>query len=876
MRLGPILLIALCVSGHAFADDGGGAQDSDRVAPEQNTILADNTGLPAIPVELSDYLDKASNAVGLSFIFNTRIVEGKTVDPTQAQLSKADVERNLQKVGLALHRIDSATYVVKSGSSGVSAAVTATTQKAGLALPDVVLVSGTRLASNTTSAFGQSVTLDRTTLDQFNDTTTEQVIFSLPQNISVITSNNTALFGSIAGLNLADLRGLGSQRTSVFVDGYQQTLTVSGNGSIAGFDLNAIPQQFLERIELETGPSAARRNARALAGSINFTLRKSIDELEAGGRIGTSERGDAEEISVYALTGRSFAEGAGSVTFGAAANILQGLIGEDRPETAIPFGFSPDGEFLPGFGRSPIGPNAAVGGVVLDDGEIIGFSAERSIFRRSDGTYGVGITEDSQRFNWSGALNTVLPQERGYLYAAGDYEVTPDLTLSTRTTASKVRTEVSIEALPTTFGRGANSDFGDATAVNFSSPIVPSQLRSEVNDIFGPTVETLLLTRRFTEVGLRRDQLDRLYLDTVVDLEYNSRRIGQFNAFYRYGRNSTKQTLTNRVDLERLNLSLQPDQCLLTPGCVSINLLDGSRLSEGAADFIRSTPVTRRLVSSDQQLGVHWLSGGSQSKDSRLNLNAGVEYTRTRLDERTDEDQNSILGSFRYTDFTADLESVDLVGGLSWQPQPPSFIPGEVGFSINARGTFSPDHETAHNLEFAASWRPIKTIELFSNVHLGERPPTIAELFVIGGTDNFFTLDPCSSSQASQNNVIETNCQSSSPLGVGDVDVTAGLATRGLFGNPNLENENFRSFIYGVRYTDKINTSWASINLNLSFAWLEYELENEIAVGIDPLSSCLSSLDLSDENCGENALTGNPIIERDPVSRRLVRYDEVL
>ncbi|MEM9897758.1 MAG: TonB-dependent receptor plug domain-containing protein, partial [Pseudomonadota bacterium] len=424
------------MSERAFADDGGDAQSIDRVTPEQNTILADNTSLPAKPVELSDYLSQAGNAAGLSFIFNTRIVEGKTVDPTEARLSKADVERTLQKVGLALHRIDAATYVVKSGSSSASAVVNTSFQKAEPALADVVLVSGTRLASVSTGTFGQTVAFDRTTLDQFNEVTTEQVIFSLPQNISAITSNNTALLGSTAGLNLADLRGLGEQRTSVFIDGYQQTLTVAGSGTTAGFDLNAIPQQFLERIELETGPSAARRGARAVAGSINFVFRKPIDQLETGARVGMSERGDAEEISLYAMTGQSFAGGAGSVSLGLAANVLQGLTGEERESTATPFGFSPSGEFLPGFGNSPNGPEASINGVTFSDGQVLGLLPGNAIYRRADGTYSQGIEGTDQLFNALAALNTVIPQERGYGFLAAEFEARPGVKLSARTSVS--------------------------------------------------------------------------------------------------------------------------------------------------------------------------------------------------------------------------------------------------------------------------------------------------------------------------------------------------------------------------------------------------------------------------------------------------------
>lgn len=89
--------------------------------------------------------------------------------------------------------------------------------------------------------------------------------------LSPETSNNT-VFAS--GLNNTDLRGLGSNRTLVLVNGRR---FVSGAPGSAAVDLNNIPTAMIERIEISTGGASAVYGSDAIAGVVNIITKKSYD-----------------------------------------------------------------------------------------------------------------------------------------------------------------------------------------------------------------------------------------------------------------------------------------------------------------------------------------------------------------------------------------------------------------------------------------------------------------------------------------------------------------------------------------------------------------------------------------------------------------------
>src|SRR4029453_5603560 len=84
----------------------------------------------------------------------------------------------------------------------------------------------------------------------------------------------------------------------------------NGNGET---DLNVIPPALIESVEIVTGGASAVYGSDAIAGVVNFRLRREFGGGELGGRWGQTDRGDGEEYDVSLTAGTDFAGGRGSV-----------------------------------------------------------------------------------------------------------------------------------------------------------------------------------------------------------------------------------------------------------------------------------------------------------------------------------------------------------------------------------------------------------------------------------------------------------------------------------------------------------------------------------------------------------------------------------
>src|SRR5687767_12057358 len=104
----------------------------------------------------------------------------------------------------------------------------------------------------------------------------------LPQLRSTFAQQNPGLGIGIAGLNLLDLRGLGTQRTLVLVNGRRHVPADILNNAVSP-DINSIPNDLIERVDIVTGGNSAIYGSDAIAGVVNFVLRRNYEGLQVRG-----------------------------------------------------------------------------------------------------------------------------------------------------------------------------------------------------------------------------------------------------------------------------------------------------------------------------------------------------------------------------------------------------------------------------------------------------------------------------------------------------------------------------------------------------------------------------------------------------------------
>ncbi|MGA9658114.1 MAG: TonB-dependent receptor, partial [Asticcacaulis sp.] len=110
------------------------------------------------------------------------------------------------------------------------------------------------------------------------------------------------------GISSISLRGLGSQRTLVMLNG--RRLPPAGvGGTVSAVDLNTIPDSLIQRYEILKDGASSIYGSDAVAGVINVITRKNVDGLEFSTTLKQSEHGGADQYQYDLLWGKTFDKG---------------------------------------------------------------------------------------------------------------------------------------------------------------------------------------------------------------------------------------------------------------------------------------------------------------------------------------------------------------------------------------------------------------------------------------------------------------------------------------------------------------------------------------------------------------------------------------
>ncbi len=174
---------------------------------------------------------------------------------------------------------------------------------------DRVTVTGTRIAREGFVTPSPVTAVSAEDIRATGAVTIGDLMTKLPQLTPTFTLGNSTRFIGTAGLGLLDLRGLGDSRTLVLVNGRRHVGGTPGSTSV---DVNTIPVEWIERVEVITGGASAVYGADAIAGAVNFILKKSFDGMEMRGQIGRADESSfGREFASFSI-GDDFADGRGT------------------------------------------------------------------------------------------------------------------------------------------------------------------------------------------------------------------------------------------------------------------------------------------------------------------------------------------------------------------------------------------------------------------------------------------------------------------------------------------------------------------------------------------------------------------------------------
>jgi outer membrane receptor protein involved in Fe transport len=751
--------------------------------------------------------------------------------------------------------------LLAAGATGAGTYVpVAAAQDEGL---EQVVVTGSRIAttgieSPTPLQIVGAEDIDTSGVANLQDLLLQNPAFGTP----TISRTNSNFQTSSAGVATVDLRNLGTARTLVLVNGRRFVAGIPGEAAV---DLNTIPQQFIERVEILTGGASSVYGSDAVAGVVNIIYKKDFEGVELEGQYGGSAEGDSHETQVGLTLGTSTADGRGNIMLHAGYTDQGAVFSRDRKRSDVdqasygayftylaedfftpvrPFfsSFAPQGRFFAGASQFTFGPDNT-----LEEG----FSANGN------------ATLPARGFNRSAYRTIAVPVERYLLAGQGSYEFAEGHSAFVEGTYASTHSETELEPYPL----GSDDIFagsGGATPIEFNvngqllpNPFVPQQVFDAATDSDGDGFRDIFFTRRMAELGGRGNVADRDTFRVVAgfqgDLPFKD---WNYEAYYGFGQTKEAQTSGGQVnvlnfrnaltavrDVQDLDADLDTNEIICVDataraqGCVPVNVFGHNSITPAAAAYINA-PGSLTTFTSEKLAGLNLTGSIFDLPAGPLGVAVGAEYrdeyARSEFDALQQAGLNagnaipSTEGSFDV--FESYIEfNVPILADLPFADQ------------LNARAAYRfSDYSTVGNTDswnVGLEWAPIPQVRFRATRALSTRAPNINELYS-PASETFPTAiaDPCVGVTLTTPGAVADNCRA-------DPGVLLNIQENGAFtrtqadqqgvagfdsGNPDLGEEEGKSWTIGVVITpDNID---ALRNFSLTVDYSKIEIDQAIVL----------------------------------------------
>ncbi|RYV03382.1 TonB-dependent receptor [Shewanella sp. OPT22] len=158
-----------------------------------------------------------------------------------------------------------------------------------------------------------------------------EVLNELPALANTYSLANSGRFIGTAGLNILDLRNMGTDRTLVLVNGKRHVSSAAGSAAV---DTNTIPSVWIDRVEIITGGASAVYGADAVTGVVNFILKENIEGLDVSFTRGFADDNPYNNGKYTFSYGTNFDDGNGNIAVAVEYSEQDRLKASDRKITS--------------------------------------------------------------------------------------------------------------------------------------------------------------------------------------------------------------------------------------------------------------------------------------------------------------------------------------------------------------------------------------------------------------------------------------------------------------------------------------------------------------------------------------------------------------
>lgn len=397
-----------------------------------------------------------------------------------------------------------------------------------------VVVTGSHLSSPSVQYASPVSVLSPQAILAGGSTTIDAAITALPQ----VVASQDQFSGDGDGLSTVNLRGLGTSRTLVLVDG-RRYIAADYTQVV---DLNTIPEALVERVDVVTGGRSAVYGSDAIAGVVNFILKKNFSGVEAEAHYGETQYGDGGELRLSSVLGINSEADRGNLTLFGEYGKRDAVLSINRAYAATALQDSPNG--------APLIPG---GSSAIPGGRLSGLGNSPSMMFLPNGTL---VPYDGSLYNYNPNLDLQVPSERRIVGAMGHYDLAPHVTLYEE--AEFVDVDSYTTGPP-------NPGFGTPVTLQVDSPFFPVSTQAYLAQ-FDPTGTGYVnagITKRWVDFGDEVFNYDRQAIRTVTGLRGDIASGWTYDAYFNYSNSNGYLDQPNSLSQSRLQNAL--DTAFLDP-----------------------------------------------------------------------------------------------------------------------------------------------------------------------------------------------------------------------------------------------------------------------------------------------------------------------
>ena len=540
-----------------------------------------------------------------------------------------------------------------------------------------IVVTGSRIKrADNISSPTPMVTLGEDQIENTGSVNVYDILNELPQAGDALSRGNTNFTVGSSGVQTVNLRGLGSGRTLTLVNGRRWVGGQPGEGYV---DLNSIPTDLIDKLEVITGGASSVYGSDAIAGVVNIILKDDFEGMSIEVMEGKYDAGDGDTKLASLTFGAQFADGRGSSMFNIRTDEQGSVFARDRkPNTGsdvfyygyyygADFGAPYDSFILdPAYSSYPPQGRFFVSGTNSNSSGMLTFDcSQRDIDSvvKSDTVVPWGGSA-ACGFNRTHYRQLEIPLDRYSVFNSNKYEFDSGTTFFSEIAFTSVDSTSSFEPVPFssedafgglgTYGYNIRNPFmpaairdaavaaqgvdldGDGNmdvgTDSLGNPVAGMYLNADGNEIQVPFI------RRLAEFGSRGSTNTRQTFRAAVGLDGTLSNGMDWDLYYSYGF-SDRMQYSGAYNAANMAYAVnaitgptgQPicaDPIAQARNCVPINLFGIDAASPEAVDYVRAE--TSRQSKNKQRTAAFNITGDFNLLGLDASFAAGVERREER------------------------------------------------------------------------------------------------------------------------------------------------------------------------------------------------------------------------------------------------------